>query len=297
MEIIFLIFMFVIGSCFGSFLCCQARRLHLRASTAAPKRSRKRSPHKGSSAKYSSAAKSSSTSRQYSTKLDPRSICLHCKTRLKWYDNIPIFSWLFLKGKCRHCHQKIGLLELLSELGLGLAFLCLGTTIDIFSATPLTWAIFIVTLVFTLFLGFLAIYDGKWGELPNHILTFSVICAIIILVLKEWAILSDSSFSFELIYQPLLSVSILGGIYLILYLVSKGKWVGDGDWILGLALGLAIFHPWLALLILFISNFLACLIMFPIVKKTHHYRIYFGPFLIVAFILVLTFADFFKSMI
>ena len=264
MQIFFIILLFVIGSSLGSFLCCQARRMHLK-----------------------------STSKGKSKKLSSRSVCLDCGYQLRWYDNIPIISWLFLRGKCRKCGKKIGLAEILSELGLGLAFLALGTTINIGSASPLAWATFIFTLILVIFLGFLSIYDGLYGELPTLFLTISIICAIIVLCLKEWLILSSSSFSPNIILDPIASVAILGGLYFVLYLVSKGKWVGDGDWILGTALGLALASPWLALITLFIANVLACLVMAPVVKKSRNKRVYFGPFMVIAFVITLTFADFF----
>ena len=222
-----------------------------------------------------------------------RSVCLNCGYQLKWYDNIPIFSWLFLRGKCRKCGKKIGLAEILSELGLGLAFLAIGTTIDPAIASILEWAILFVTLVLTIILAFLAIYDGLYGELPTTYLTISIICAIIIACLKEWLALSTSPFSAENILAPLASAAILGGIYLLLYLISKGRWVGDGDWLLGLALGFALASPWLSLITLFLANVLACLVMAPVVKKNKRKKIYFGPFMVIAFVITLTFADFF----
>ena len=262
MQILFYILLFILGSCFGSFLCCQARRLHLE-----------------------SAGKGK--------KLGARSVCLQCHYQLKWYDNIPVLSWLFLRGKCRKCGKKIGLAEFLSELGLGLAFLALGTTINPATANILEWSIFVTMLMLTISLGFLAIYDGIYGELPTSYLTISIICAIIVLCLKEWLILSNSSFTPEIIFKPLVSVAILGGVYLILYLISRGKWVGDGDWILGTALGIALADPWLALITLFIANVLACLVMAPVIKRRKNKKIYFGPFMVAAFIIALTFADFF----
>ena len=262
MQILFYILLFILGSCFGSFLCCQARRLHLKVA------------EKGK-------------------KLGARSVCLQCNYQLKWYDNIPVLSWLFLRGKCRKCGKKIGLAEFLSELGLGLAFLALGTTINPTAANILQWSIFMTTLILTISLGFLAIYDGIYGELPTTYLTISIICAIIVLCLKEWLILSNSSFTPEIILKPLTSIAILGGVYLILYLISKGKWVGDGDWILGTALGIALADPWLALIALFIANVLACLVMAPVIKHRKNKKIYFGPFMVAAFIITLTFADFF----
>ena len=262
MQILFFILLFILGACLGSFLCCQARRLRLKATGK-------------------------------NKKLGSRSICLHCGYQLKWYDNIPIFSWLFLRGKCRKCKQKIGIAEILSELGLGLAFLALGITIDPVTASILEWAIFLATLILAIVLAFLAIYDGLYGELPTTYLMISIICAIIIACLKEWLSLSISPFSAENILAPLTSAAILGGIYLLLYLFSKGKWVGDGDWLLGTALGFALASPWLSLITLFLANVLACLIMAPIVRKNKRKKIYFGPFMVIAFIITLTFADFF----
>ncbi len=257
--------MFIIGACIGSFLCCQARRLKL--------------------------------GRKKSKALGPRSVCPKCKYKLKWYDNIPIISWFALKGKCRKCHRKIGLLEIVSELGVAIAFLLIGTTIKVTMTPFIGWLIFLSAIIFVTILAFLAIYDGAYGELPTPVLITAIVAAIVMLVIKEIKILSMHPFSAELIYQPLLSILILGGLYLMLYVYSKGKWVGDGDWILGTAIGIAIFDPWLALLILFASNFLATIIMYPSTKSKKSKKIHFGPFLITAFVLVYTFADFFSSLI
>ena len=251
MQILFLIFMFILGAAFGSFLCCQVRR-------------------------------------QKSKTHSKRSICLHCKKKLKWYDNIPIISWCILRGKCRSCHKKIGCLEIISELATAAAFTIIGTTINVEATSPLGWLHFVTIIVLSLILIFLAIYDGMCGELPVSGLIFAVLFAGL-------AIIPDLVNNFSI--QPFLSAALFGGIYLTLYLISKGKWVGDGDWILSLAIGLALGHPWLAMIALFIANFSACLIMYPIVKKHKNHQIYFGPFLVFAFVITYTFSDFFLSMI
>ena len=262
MQIIFYVLLFIIGACFGSFLCCQARRLYL----------------KEQKSKFKPKA---------------RSVCLHCHYQLKWYDNIPILSWLFLRGKCRKCHKKIGIAEFLSELGGGLAFFALSTTINVASTSALAWVIFVVTLMLTISLGFLAIYDGIYGKLPVKYLVVSIIIATIILILKIISSVLVNGFTFSLIYNPILSALILGGLYFVLYKLSHGKWVGDGDWLLGLSIGLALFDPWLALIALFIANLIACLIMYPIMRKKKHAKVYFGPFMVIAFVLTLTFSNFF----
>ncbi|MBQ9017699.1 prepilin peptidase [Candidatus Saccharibacteria bacterium] len=258
MQVLFCLLMFVFGAGLGSFLCCQVRRL------------RRHEKHQKS--------------------LGPRSVCLHCGKKLRWYENIPLISWCLQKGKCRHCGKKIGLAEILAELSAAVALATLATRVNVHTATPLEWGIFAATVIFTLILLFLAIYDGLYGELPTVFLTISIICAIIIAALKVWASFSNlhppySQFSWSLILEPLGSALLLGGLYLVLYLVSRGRWVGDGDWLLATAIGLALGRPFAALVALFAANFAACLISAPSAIKRHSHQIYFGPFLVLGYLL------------
>lgn len=62
---------------------------------------------------------------------NPPSACPSCKNQLKWFHNIPVFSWLFLKGRCGFCNEKISALYpslelLIGFLGLGLYYLGLN---------------------------------------------------------------------------------------------------------------------------------------------------------------------------
>ena len=262
MEIAFRILLFIIGACFGSFLCCQARRL-----------------------RYNSTHKSKLNS--------PRSVCLSCKKNLKWYDNVPIISWLLLKGKCRNCGKKIGLAELLSELLTSAAFLLLSFSINLQNANHIEWLIFVAVLILTLLLIFLAIYDGLYGELPTLFLILSIILASVILALKITSHLISHPLTLDLIINPILAILILAGLYLFLYLVSHGKWVGDGDWLLALSIAMVVAHPYLALLVLFLANFSATLISLPRVKSNRRAKIHFGPFLVFAFVITYSFSPFF----
>ncbi|MBQ3441276.1 prepilin peptidase [Candidatus Saccharibacteria bacterium] len=303
MQILFLILMFIIGAIFGSFLCCQARRLHLREEVVAQCPTRG-TPERGSarmSARAPWRRERATRPEKRRIELPSRSICLHCHKQLKWHDNIPIISWLMLKGKCRHCHKNIGYAEIISELSLAFAFLGLGTyflclnnpmSADLLSdfptISPMNWAIFIVTLFFTSSLAFLAIYDGIYGELPSIGFIISAVFAIALAILSAWPNFTP---------MPIFSALLFGGIYLILYLVSKGKWVGDGDWILAAIIGLALGHPWLSIIALLIANLAACIIMFPIVKKSKNHQVYFGPFLVLGFVITYMLSDFVMSMI
>lgn len=303
---LFLALLFILGACFGSFLCCQARRLHLRqqdreeqAKRKTHTTSRKSSPVKPKRV----AIKTRSTK----SDLGSRSVCLSCGKRIKWYDNIPLISWFILRGRCRSCNQKIGWLEPVAEFGLALAFLLPGLTFNFTDASTTSWCLLILSLLFICSLGFLAIYDAAYGELPTFALIISIVLAAIILVARQIQTVLISGFTPTLILEPLGAVALLGGVYLVLYLCSRGRWVGDGDWLLGLALGLALATPWLALLNLCLANFLACIVMIPILlhKRSRHTskqpiastRVPLGPFLIAAFIIVYTFADFFANLL
>lgn len=237
--------MLVIGVMLGSFLCCQARRMKLK--------------EQGKPVKNS------------------RSICLHCKKKLKWHDNIPIISWLILRGKCRFCHKKIGAIEVLAEILTGAMLVFLATTINIETASGIEWARFITVAIFSLVLDYLAIYDGLYGELPNLCLTILIVCAIIALIPQLWT---------GFLVAPFLAGGLYGGIYFVLYLVSKGKWVGDGDYILALAIGLVLGNMWLAVFSLFLANLSALLVMLPMLKKSKNRQIYFGPFLAFSFVVI-----------
>lgn len=54
-----------------------------------------------------------------------RSECMHCQSKINWFDNIPIFSFLILKGKCRSCNQSISLQYPLVEFVTGVVFMLL----------------------------------------------------------------------------------------------------------------------------------------------------------------------------
>ncbi len=59
----------------------------------------------------------------------PASKCVNCSKRIVWYDNIPVLSYLFLGGKCRHCQHKISALYPIIEIITGIVFLLLFNSV------------------------------------------------------------------------------------------------------------------------------------------------------------------------
>jgi prepilin signal peptidase PulO-like enzyme (type II secretory pathway) len=256
MEIAVGVVMFVLGAVMGSFACCQAWRIH--------KQDRSRWSH-----------------------------CMKCKYRLKWYDNIPVVSWLALRGKCRKCKKPIGWTEILAEVGLGVAFVfTYYFWLSEWNSASWGWEMLkYFTMGLGLFLAMLMgmcvlfISDAKWGKLPVKYLVFCVICGLLWVVLRLW-VQQWEEFSQQM-PGYLGALLALPTLYYVLWRVSKGKWVGDGDWILCIPIALVLGNFMLAFLVLFLANLLGCLVMAPVMmaKKSKSRKIYFGPFLIVAFLI------------
>ena len=274
-KIIFLCLAFAFGAIFGSFACCQAWRLHL---------------------------KEVDRQKISQTTVGKRSICMSCRHQLSVLENIPIFSWLLLRGKCKKCGKKIGLSEILSELSLGLVFLAIGFLLwpSIISTHSFSWNIVIyylsclILIVALVLLWILMVYDAKWGKLPTNILISLIIASLLIFIMRVVSIFISGTASVDLaplIYNTLSSIGILALIYYLLYKLSKEKLVGSGDWLLALAISVILGHWWLALITLFISNFTASI--YGIIQKlqTGKSVVFFGPFLIIAFVVVLIFQN------
>lgn len=260
--------MFMLGAVFGSFACCQAWRW-----------------------RYHAMKKKD---------LGQWSVCIHCKKRIKWYDNIPIFSWLFLWGRCRSCHKEIGVADFLSEISLAVAFLMLSwayllpilTQWEILALHPeflaLRLAIFIVTLILLVVLMVLAVYDAKWGELPTVLLTLAIIIGAMVSILKLYEVqLSDSGDVLGALLSLIGGVLILSGTCFVIYKASKERLMGGGDWLLALSLALALSDWWLALWTIFLANLLGDVIALPSALKKKGHVVHFGPFLVAAFVIVL----------
>ncbi len=95
----------------------------------------------------------------------PKSRCPSCARPIAWYDNIPVLSWLMLRGRCRHCHARISVRYPLMELVMGIGWAGLAWH---FGPTPqliMAWTLFF-------WLWVLSVIDLETGLLPD-LLTLS----------------------------------------------------------------------------------------------------------------------------
>lgn len=206
-----------------------------------------------------------------------RSHCPKCQHLLHFFDLIPLFSWLFLKGKCRYCSQPIAKQYPLIELILGLifAFVYLGF---VFSGIQnwfyLIWLLFIF---FTLFLIF--VYDFLYMEIPDEI---SLPTILILFGFTFFPFTPTWQAAFAGASIPLLFFGVQ-------FVVSKGKWIGEGDFRLGIIMGLIL--GWkltiVALCFAYILGSIIGVFVLSLKIKKLSSQLPFGPFLILGTILSL----------
>jgi len=215
---------------------------------------------------------------------EDRSVCLHCGHKLAWYDLVPVFSWLQLQGKCRYCGRFIGWFELLIELGTATFFVVSYLSWPYGLTNVLDSILFGLWLVAGVGLIILLSYDSKWFLLPNRVM-FPVI-GLAAISASLHVIASPSPI--ETALSVMWACVILSGLYFVLYMVSRGEWIGFGDIKLGLALGLLLADWKLALLALFMANLIGTAIALPALvtrKMGRNSRIPFGPMLILGWVL------------
>jgi leader peptidase (prepilin peptidase)/N-methyltransferase len=222
-----------------------------------------------------------------------RSECEYCKHKLSVVDLIPIISWLSTAGKCRYCRKSLSFSYPLTEFAMALLFigsyLFWPVELDSFSAIAqlVIWLVALVPLMA------LVIYDLRWFLLPTNIIRILIVLGIV------WVIIDVANAS-NLILSIILTFAAIGlgaGFFLLLLLFSKGKWIGDGDVRLAVAMGLFIGNPvgvWMAIFVASVAGIIASIpLLFKSksIKKQLKLKIPFGPMLIFALYLVVLFGD------
>lgn len=208
-----------------------------------------------------------------------RSVCLHCGHQLRWYDLIPLVSWVSLSGKCRYCRAKIGLFEPVIEIAMAVFFVVSYIFWPYSFDSLVSMTQFAIWLVAGAGLTALFVYDMRWYLLPDKI----IFPLIGLGLLNTLLVLIDKNFALAEVANVVYSCVVLSGLYYFIYVLSKHQWVGFGDVKLGLALALLLFDVRLSVLALFLANFIGTIIYLPLmlrgtVKRQTH--IPFGPLLI-----------------
>jgi len=206
----------------------------------------------------------------------PSSHCVSCGKNLKWYHNIPLFSYLFLKGECAFCKSKISIQYPLIEVATSLLFALSYIKLHDFTFS------FIVGGVFALLLA-LSIIDFRFKEVPDSLnllaLTLSFVSSMTVLENFQNALLFAGGFSFLRFYVSYL---------------AKKEAMGEADIMIAGTIG-AMVGVKLGLVVIFLSAILALPVFLVANKKD--LEIPFIPFLALALLIVYFFSDFFKNLL
>lgn len=165
-----------------------------------------------------------------------RSMCLNCGKKLTWKELFPIISYVAQKGKCRGCDTKISETYFWSEVSLGLLIAMLPTVIltyiDIYSSSHnFLYAIYLfVTISIVMALSWtIIVYDMKHMIVPFEIVMIMIIVGLANTVVRQY-IYGFSIYDF-------FAGALVAAPFTLLYIFSKGKWVGMGDVMLYAAVG------------------------------------------------------------
>lgn len=217
-----------------------------------------------------------------------RSCCPRCGNLIAWFDNIPLFSFLILRGKCRHCREKISWQYPVVEAVTGLLFLLIG--IYFFDVTLLSaWIETVWLLGLFSFLIVIALYDARTMEIPVMLLWIAGVWTLFALILLD-SIGATSGLhlaSFERTISGFAAAFGAWAFFASLSFVSKETWMGWGDAWLALLIGLAVGIPDIlfALTLAFGIGALYAVALILWYGKGMKTRVPFGPFLVLGAII------------
>lgn len=204
-----------------------------------------------------------------------RSICPQCKHVLSAKDLIPLVSFALLKGRCRYCKKPISFQYPLVELATGVIFAFLLWWIGLNPVSvALLWVLAALLIV-------IFVYDLKHFLIPDMMVFGAIFLAVV------WQVL-----------QGELIGGIVAGLgaaffFFMLFLISRGKWMGFGD--VKLALFMGLFLGWPNILVALFAAFLVGSVVGGVLvafkKKGMKSEVPFGPFLIGGTALAFVFGD------
>ena len=190
-----------------------------------------------------------------------RSHCMTCGHTLSWYELIPLFSYLFLGGKCRHCKAHISVQYPIVEAANGILY------VVFFLAKGITVETFLYCLAASALLA-LSVIDWRTQEIPLGFILFILTLGLVRLFtdLENWS-------------QYVIGLFAVSVFLLLIDLVTKGRGIGHGDIKLMAATGLLL--GWKLIIIAFI---MACIIgtvvhLIRMAVKKVGWKLAFGPYL------------------
>ncbi len=205
------------------------------------------------------------------------SFCPECKTKLRWYDLIPLLSFVFLRGRCRYCSKAISWQYPIVELLSGLLWVFIWNLgFDI-------WHFIYYIFIFSSLL-IIAVCDFRRKIIPNKVVYPAIVVALAYNIFSPdkgglWGVLLTAAAAFSFFFS--------------IYFFSKGKAMGLGDAKLAFLAGLFLspISAVVAFTLSFIIGAIFGIILIVFGKKAFKSQIAFGPFMVIGTTAAFFFSD------
>lgn len=200
--------------------------------------------------------------------------CPHCGHQLGFFDLIPVFSFIFLRGQCRYCHKPIDwqypMVEAVTALVFAIGFYSI---IGKQMLPAIDWRVifeYFTYLIFSCFLIIIFVYDLRYYLILDKVSLTALVIAFLLNYLLGAPIVN-----------LLISALLIGGFFLLQFVVSRGKWIGGGDIRLGLVMGAMLGWPIgvVALGLAYLIGAVVGLLLVALKKKGLNSQLPFGTFL------------------
>lgn len=208
-----------------------------------------------------------------------RSYCPHCSHQLAWYDLVPVASFFMLLGRCRYCQERISLRYPLVEGATTFLFLAIFYQVSqgVYPAINFLFLTYLISSLIVIFA-----YDLEHFIIPDNILLPAILVALLYqgILHPNYAILSY-----------LLAGALSSSFFLLIFLMSRGQWIGFGDVKLAILMGLILGFPniLVALFLAFMFGAIIGLTLMVFLGKGLKSEVPFAPFLITGTLLSLFF--------
>lgn len=216
-----------------------------------------------------------------------RSHCSHCQKQIRWYDNIPLLSFILLGAKCRDCQKRISWQYPLLELFTGVIFALVGNYFFAYF-DPQSWVQTFYYLVLFALLLIIFAYDWRFLEIPMIVFWIAMGVSVLYYLFSDW-LAFNAAFG---IWNLATFSGMVGGFlaflfFFILVSVSRERWMGMGDAYLAFLAGFVMGFPAMVftLVLAFFLGSVYSLIVLALKKKTLKSQIPFAPFLVSSIII------------
>ncbi len=222
-----------------------------------------------------------------------RSHCTTCDNQIAWYDNVPLFSFMWLKAKCRHCQSKISWQYPLVELGTGIVFALIGGLVfsleDMTTVLPTIFYLGLFSMLIVIF-----VYDLLTMYIPMIVMWSALAWTALHLLAAQWlSVTSNQPYLGDFTGDSLVTHIASGlGVFIFFWAlvrVSHETWMGMGDSYLALLVGLVVGFPgvlW-AMTLSFGIGAVVGMILIASGKKGMKSQVPFAPFMVIGLALTI----------